>query len=438
MKYLAQIQAAADNPKLLEELYQAAQQADDSAEFRVDLLTSYQATPDNILYTAWYYRLEPILAETPEKTKRSPNWKLAIPLGMVTGLIFWALSGINLTYLDDVPSLVILWAPIATLFALVFLAFTAKRHYWRALGVGVVLMIACVYVLLLVWGQNAQAQKAYLILMAIHLPLLAWVAIGITILGWKSSPDDRFAFLIKSIEVMVAAGLYLIAGVVFGGITIFMFQAVSINFSEVLMRLIAAGGVGLLPVLALATMYDPAVNPIAQDFSQGLSKFIATLMRLLLPLTLVVLVIYLFVIPFRFAEPFNNRDVLIVYNVLLFAIMGLLIGATPIRPDDLSPRLHSALRSGILAVATLTVLISLYALSAVVYRTILGGITINRLTIIGWNSINIALLGGLIFRQFKAGRQAWVASLRSVFSIGAIAYLAWAVFLIVATPLLFR
>ncbi len=70
--------------------------------------------------------------------------------------------------------------------------------------------------------------------------------------------------------------------------------------------------------------------------------------------------------------------------------MGLLIGATPICPEDVSAKVQNALRNGILAVAILAVLVSLYALSAVVYRSVDGGITINRLTIIGWNSINIA------------------------------------------------
>ena len=118
--------------------------------------------------------------------------------------------------------------------------------------------------------------------------------------------------------------------------------------------------------------------------------------------------------------------------------MGLLIGVTPIRPEDLSLKVQNALRNCILAVAIVAVLVSLYALSAVIYRTVLGGMTINRLTILGWNRINIAILVLLIVRLFKAGRPAWVESLRATFSLATNAYLIWAVFLIVAVPLLFR
>jgi hypothetical protein len=204
------------------------------------------------------------------------------------------------------------------------------------------------------------------------------------------------------------------------------------------MRVLIAGGAGLVPVLAVAGVYDPHVRPIAQRFQQGLGKVIYTLMRLLMPLTLLVLVIYLFVIPFNFMEPFRKREVLIVYNVMLFAVMGLLIGATPVRAADLSEKQQSALRTGMLAVAVLATLVSLYALSATVYRTVLGGMTMNRLTVIGWNSINISILALLIYKQFRDGRAQWIRSLQSAFSLGTVGYIAWALFLTLAIPLLFK
>jgi hypothetical protein len=281
------------------------------------------------------------------------------------------------------------------------------------------------------------ASEQYLILATIHIPLLCWVALGVSALGIRSSVADRFAFLIKSIEVAIVAGLYLGAGMAFGGITIGMFAALGIELPEILLRLIAAGGFGLVPVLALATIYDPTATPAGQDFEQGLSKFIATMMRLLIPLTLVVLAIYITVIPFYFLAPFERRDVLIVYNLMLFAIVGLLMGATPIRGGDLSPSLRKLLRIGIIVVAGLVVLVSLYALSAVVYRTFQGGWTLNRVTVIGWNSINIGILLVLIATQIRKGREGWIEALQAVFSRATNAYLAWGLFVLIALPILF-
>ena len=402
------------------------------------MLACYEAAPDNLLYAAWYYRLEQATTDPREKTRKSINWVLAIPLSILTGLLFWSLSDARLESASHLPYLFILWAPIATLFALVFLVFSSKVYYRRFLAVGIALAVMCVYAILIAQGQKADFQQRYLELMIVHLPLISWVGIGLAIMGWRSTVENRFAFLIKSIEVMITAGLYLIAGVAFGAITVGMFTALSITLPDVVIRLVVAGGFGLIPVIALASVYDPLVSPLAQDFSQGLSKFITTMMRLLLPMTLVVLVIYIFIIPFNFMQPFNNREVLIVYNVMLFAILGLLIGATPIRTDDLSFKFQTILRNCILVVAALAILVSLYALSAVIYRTVLGGITINRLTIIGWNIINIAILVLLIFKQFKSGRQAWVESLRWTFGLGTIAYMLWTLFLIIVIPLIFR
>jgi hypothetical protein len=434
-----EIQAAKNDPQKLEQLYQAAQQEGQIEVFQSALVTCYQETPNNLLYAAWFYRFQQT-AESAVKTHREVNWVWAVPLSILTGLIFWVLSDFEtLVYLDHLPLLVLWWSPIATMSALIFLMVTAKNNRVRAVALGLGLFAVTAYAMLLAptlevpWKINA-----YLDLAAIHIPLLCWIALGISVLGIKSSVADRFAFLIKSIEVMITAGLYLIAGIVLGGITIGMFAALSISLPDIWLRLIAAGGFGLLPVLAVASVYDPTTAPSKQDYDQGLSKFIATMMRLLLPLTLGVLAIYIFVIPFNFLAPYENRDVLIVYNLMLFAIMGLLLGATPIRGDDLSPQFQKWLRMGIIAVAILAEVVSLYALSATVYRTIEGGLTINRLTIIGWNAINISILFGLIYRQFKDGREQWIASLNSVFSLATNAYLVWGLFLVIIIPLLFR
>jgi hypothetical protein len=135
--------------------------------------------------------------------------------------------------------------------------------------------------------------------------------------------------------------------------------------------------------------------------------------------------------------PFENRDVLIVYNLMLFAILGLLLGATPIQDDDILPRHQQWLRTGIIAVAILAELVSLYALSATIFRTLQGNLTPNRLTIIGWNSINIGILFMLLYRQHKHGRQQWIQSLKSVFSLATNAYMIWGLFLLITVPFLF-
>ena len=85
-----------------------------------------------------------------------------------------------------------------------------------------------------------------------------------------------------------------------------------------------------MPILALATSYSPALSPAKQEFSRGISWLIITFPPVLLAITLPVLFVYLALIPSNFMEAFNNRDVLITYNIMLFAIMLLLAACTPI------------------------------------------------------------------------------------------------------------
>jgi uncharacterized membrane protein len=435
MKYSTEIQASSNSPEQLEKLYEAARQANDEAEFRADVQAAHEKTPGNILLSAWQARFE----HSPlPKAKRVTNWALAVVLGVVTGMILWAISDTTQLFIGQVPYLLVFWAPIATIPAIIFLTAISKRNYLFT-GIAVLsLVVAGLYVWLVTPRMSQIMGNYYTILMVFQLPLLCWIALGVTVMKFRSTDSNRFAFLTKSIEVMITAGVYLIFGVAFGLITLGMFAALSITPPEIILRLFGAGGFGLIPILAVATMYDPLVLPEAQDFSQGLSKFVFTMMRLLLPLTLVVLVIYLFVIPFNFFAPYQNRDLLIVYNVMQFAIIGLLIGATPLRLDDLSHNFQKWLRWGIVAVSILAIVISLYALSAVAYRTAIDRLTLNRLTIIGWNVINIAILGVMIYTQFSKLISPWHERLQRVFSKATSAYLAWSVFLILVLPWIFR
>ncbi len=434
MKYLQVLRAAPNDAQQLEALYQAARQANEADEFKADLLTCHAEAPSNMLYTAWHYRFQ-YSAPDEHAERRNINWKLAIPLGLLNGLVLWALSDPELTFDGDrygMPYLAVLLGPIIGVIVMVFLTLTAKANYRRTGLLSLGLIVVSVYVLLVAPGRYPYQQ-----LMALHLPVLALAGVGLVVAGWSSTPPTRFVFLAKCIEAVVTAGVYLIATVIFAGIATAMFDALNIRVPAVYVRLMIAGGAGLLTLVAVATVYDPTAEPLAQDFKRGLSRMIATLPRVLLPLTLIVLIIYVIAIPFNFIAPFQNRDVLVIYNVMLFAVMALLLGATPLHAEDVPARFQTALRLGILIVAMLVVIVSLYALSATVYRTAQGGLTINRLTILGWNALNIALLVVMIYRQLRRGASAWVESLHFTFSLGAVGYTAWAIFVVVATPWLF-
>lgn len=430
--YPRAIRDAAGDPRALEQLYGSARQARQSEQFSSALLTAYHDTPDNLLYAAWFYRLQP--SEQGERPSLLGGvWRWAITVGLILALALWLLSDSSLalrTSSGKVPYLAFLIAPLVALAILAVLAASGGRHLWRTAGLGVLLAAIAGYALAIAPQQTSGQQT----LVLLHLPLLAAGAIGLALVGWRSSAASRFAFLTKAIEAVGTGGVYGIAGGAFVAITVGLFSALSITIPDVLTRLLVASVAGLLPLLAVATVYDPTIEPTAQDFGRGFGKILIVLMRALLAFSLIVLVIYVAVIPFNFTEPFIHRDVLIVYNVMLFGIIALLVGATPMTTDDLAPRTQAPLRAGIIAVAALTALVSLYALAAILYRTFDGGLTLNRAAVIGWNVINIGILFLLLVRQLRANRADWASAIQSALALGAYAYLIWAAFVALALP----
>jgi len=190
--------------------------------------------------------------------------------------------------------------------------------------------------------------------------------------------------------------------------------------------------------VAVALVYDPAAAPADQAADEGLSKLVALLMRLVLPLAVGVLLVYLAFVPFNWREPFENRDVLVIFNAMLFAVVALLVGATPVHGAELGEKAQTWLRRGVIALAALALVISLYALAAILYRTANDRITPNRLLFIGWNLVNIAILVLLLVRQARSGQPRWLPAMHRTFAIGALLYVAWSAAGLLATPLLFR
>jgi hypothetical protein len=428
--YLTLIRGAGANPEALERLYQTARRGGTATTFRGAVSAVYQESPENVLYGAWYFRLhQPDTAGSTRLLAGISTW--AVPIGVALGLALWVFSNSS-SFRTNAPLLVFLAPPLVALSIVLFLATGGRRSLAQVLA-GVALGALVVYVFLL--PESTSSSQGVLIL--VHLPLLAWGAIGLAALGWRSKVRARFGFITKSLEAIGTGGVFGIAGGIFAAVAIGLFEVLDIQMSAIVIRLVVSLIAGLVTVIAIATVYDPTLAPDQQEFGRGFGRLLNVLMRVLLALSLIVLVIYVVAIPFNFAAPFQNRTTLIIYNVMLFGVIAILIGSTPTNTDGISPRMQSLLRGAIIAVAALTALVSLYALAATVYRTSTGDLTMNRTTIIGWNVINIALLIALLVGQIRTSRARWAVALQAVFAWGAFAYVIWAALAGLALPWMF-
>ena len=444
MSYHDTVSDLAQDAEQMEQVYRTALKAGEAEAFKGAIDDNYRATPENLLYAAWFHRLKHAAAQV---KGFAVAWTWVAPLALINGLLFWWLSddryairiaGLPGTGRDFMPAILLLAAPLSAILTLLYLTIVGRKRWRLGISIGIVLLIAAAYVLLTFPQAGTRPfQEQYLTLMSMHLPLLSWAGVGTYLIARHRDPANRFSFLIKSLEVFILGGLFVMAGGLFTGITFGLFDALDVNLPDAVQRLFFAGGGGLIPVVATAVIYNPTVPPAKQAFDEGLSKLVALLMRILLPLTLLVLLVYLAFIPFNFWAPFENRDVLIVYNGMLFAVVALVVGATPVSQADIDPRLGRWLRRGLIAVSALALIVSLYALSAILYRTVLDRLTPNRLSFIGWNVVNTGLLLFVLLLQVQAGEERWLQRLYRAYSAGTVAYAVWTLVVILALPWLF-
>jgi hypothetical protein len=440
MNYVQLIRESGSNPALLEETYQEALRTRADSGFVEAVQAVFEEQPDNLLYAAWHYRLAN--AARTVVTRHIP-WLVAFVIALANGVLLWLLSdtdrfAISVQGSIMMPYFLLLWGPLAGIFVLAYLARTGALSWRWWAGLAVALAVTALYSLTAhaLVGSTA-FQEQYLILAALQIPLIAWTCVGIGVLRGVGNGNSRFAFLLKSLELFVLGGLFLSALGILTMVTFGLFQALGIELPPIAQRLLIAGGAGMIPVLAVAIAYDPARPPSEQSFEGGLIRLLQMLLRLFLPLTAAVLAVYLCIVPFYFWRPFEDRDVLIIYNAMLFAVMALLLGVTPYTLADIGPAQQHWLRRGIIAVAALAGIVSIYALAAITYRTVQEGLTPNRVTFIGWNLINTALLIYLLVKQAGKQTATWLPAVQKAFGIGALLYAAWSVIVLFGLPWLF-
>ncbi len=281
------------------------------------------------------------------------------------------------------------------------------------------------------WGRTDDVAT----LVALHLPFVSWAVIGGGVtLGRTDRATHFYAYIVQSMEALITGGIFLVAGAIFGGLTLGIFAVFGLEFPLSVLRAAAAFGLGVIPVLAVASVYDPNVSP-AQQRPTGLARILRIMTWLLFPAALVVLSFYvIWFIPAYFWRAFNERTVLIVYNATIIAILTLL-AATVSAPDDARERTNERLlRRGAFSLSVLTLLLNLYALAAIVTRTLQYGLTPNRHAVLGWNAVTLLMLAFLLARSWSAEPDDWPPKFRA--SMGRVMVLAvgWASWVIWGLP----
>ena len=401
------IRAARDDPEALERLFRSAANAGDRDAFTQELAKICAENPSDRFFSAWAYRLDirPI-AQTPggtETVDSNPRrWAIAIIVSLCLGLVYAAFVDLKLAG----AWYWIGWAPAGALAVLSYLDLVddrAERHRFyglAALGaIGLALLTALFF-----WDAIGDIR----ILVALHLPFLVWAAVGASVTFGHPEPARQFfGYIVKSVEVLLTACVYLSAGMIFTGLSIGIFSILGIQPPERLLSWVAAWGIGFIPVVALASVYESSTQPISQGAGLGPGRILRVVARLILPLALGVLIVYLGFIPAHFWRPFQEREVLIVYNVTVLAMIALLTYVVPGPDETIRVKTSGALRAGVLGACILTLLLNVYALAAMLSRTVNSGLTPNRQAGLGWNAATLLILAILIWTLLRSKNADW-------------------------------
>jgi hypothetical protein len=366
------------------------------------------------------------------------RWWIAIATSVVLGIVYALFAGDKAPVPipgEAHPLFWIGWGPLTALGILFYLAMVdrSERRIYRYAGLAVIPI--AVYTAVTTWSRTDDIA----ILSALHLPFVAWAAIGAALtLGHPDSARQCYAYLVKSVETVLVGGVYFAAGAIFLGLTYGIFAVLGINLPQDDLQTVAAWGIGAIPVLALASVYDPTAAPVAQDWTTGLTRILRILTQLILPLALGVLVVYVFwFVPAYFWRPFQEREVLIVYNATILAILVLLTVVVSGPVDERSPRQDKILRYAVQALVGLTLFLNVYALAAIASRAFNFGLTPNRYAVFGWNIVTLLMLAVVGFRQWRGRSEPWVYIFRESIARVSVLAVVWALWVIIGLPLSF-
>lgn len=303
-----------------------------------------------------------------------------------------------------------------------------------------------------IWRQKIQAKKLVIIVAAIlisvfymnllpdnsgsdtlqlaciHMPLFLWAVLGFTFVGdnWRSC-QKRLDFLRYNGDLIVLTTIILIAGAILTGITIGLFSLIEVNINEFYFEYIVIGGLAASPIIGT---YLVLTNP---HLVNKVSPIIA---KVFTPLVLITLVVYLLVVIGIGKDPYNDRDFLLVFNMLLIGVMAIILFSIVETSSNTESKIGTLLLFGL---SIVTVLINGIAISAILFRISTWGITPNRLAVLGGNLLFFANLLLVTFRLFKAIKdknEIWnveksIASFLPIYSL-------WTFIVSFVFPLLFK
>ena len=314
-----------------------------------------------------------------------------------------------------------------SLFALPALA--AYFAWQRRVGLRVIGVVALLFIV------GAVAPNAYplagdsqtMVLTAIHLPIALWLVVGVAYVGgdWRSG-RRRMDFIRFTGEWLIYFILIGLGGGVLTLFTVGTFNAIGLDAEGFIQS-------WLLPCGAMAAVIVSAW--LVEAKQSVIENMAPVLTRVFTPLFVAALLAFLVAMIWTKKGIDVERDVLIIFDLLLVVVLGLLLYAISARDTAARPGLFDNLQ---LALVVSALIIDVMVLLAITGRITEWGFTPNKTAALGENVILLANLAwsAWLFVGFVQGRMHF-GRLERWQTRYMIVYAVWAWIVVLVFPLVF-
>jgi hypothetical protein len=367
-----------DDPEMLEVLYRK-----DKTSFTRDFTEATSGT-DSDLVKFWQIRLR---QETAGKKRQFLNADLLIVAVISVAIAVLVKAYLVFTFVTmeeywfrNLPTIA---------FAGLTAWFILKN---RIAGVKNIVLLALPAVILTIFinllpGMLHDTTKLALI----HAPVFMWFIFGLAWVSFNFASTTKVsAFIRYNGELAIMYGLLCIAGAILSGMTISLFSVIGMKIEQLYVENIGIVGLAVLPVVS-AWLID-----LYPDITSRISPVIA---RIFTPLVLVSAVVYLVAITVSGIDLSKNRELLIIFNLLMLGVMAIIVFSLSELDRSGIRKLNVVL---LFLLTAVTLIIDLFALSAIISR-LSDGFTPNRTVVLVSNILVLVNLVLILPGLFHAG-----------------------------------
>jgi len=262
----------------------------------------------------------------------------------------------------------------------------------------------------------------------LHIPFLLWSIAGyVFVRNQLKDAESTIQYLQHNGNWLIFSGLLGIAGVLFTALSVLLFDMIGIQLMSIYEQYFFRWVIGTFPLFSCYIILN---NP---SLVNRISPIIA---RIFAPLVLITLFGFLVSLAFNPAKIFNSRDLLIVFNLVLVAVMAIVLFSLTIRHEVGA----GAIEKKILALLSLlTCMANLLALSAILYRLASYGFTPNRTSALGANIIMFTHLSVITYQLMKGIRKNdSMQAVENTIAGWMPVYTVWAAIVVLAFPYIFN